>query len=275
MNLTERQDTEWLDSLQERKKEELRHGDFWRDPILVGDGSSEVIEKSRGNVKWYSTVKMSREYLNNWIAENGKDKIFLDYACGIGKQTIEAAKGGAELAIGIDLSSVSLQHARQMAVMEGVESNTIFIQADCENTGLPDNCIDTLLCSGVLHHFDLKYAFPEMSRILKPGGKCLVLEAWKYNPLIRLYRCLTPRYRTHWESAHIIGFKEIKLASNFFDVENIRYWHFFGLFTVLFRRHSFFHPLLAIANFLDRGFLKYFPFSLLAWQVTFELRKKQ
>ena len=53
--------------------------------------------------------------MNKWIKYEAKDRIFRDYYCGDGKQTIEAAKAGAKLAIGIDLSSKSIKNARQNA----------------------------------------------------------------------------------------------------------------------------------------------------------------
>ena len=37
-------------------------------------------------------------------------------------------------------------------------------QGDCENTGLPNTCVDVILCCGMLHHLDLSYAFPEIRR---------------------------------------------------------------------------------------------------------------
>ncbi|MFC1672285.1 class I SAM-dependent methyltransferase [Planctomycetota bacterium] len=273
--LSEKGKGEWVRSLPERKKTELEHGDHWRDPVVIGDSSPEALEKTRGNIKWYATVRTSREYRKNWIAEHAKGKIFLDYACGIGEQTIEAAKAGSALAIGIDLSTVSLERARNDAGAAGVETRSFFLQADCENTGLPDNSVDTILCSGMLHHLDLTSAFPEMKRILKPGGKCLAIEALKYNPIIQVYRALTPAYRTKWEAAHIIGLKEISLAREFFNVTDVKYWHFFSLFATPFRRTPIFDTLLCIANWLDRCFLRVFPFSLLAWQVTFEMSKRE
>ena len=264
---------EWTESLSARKKTELAHGDYWRAPELISDGSRETLEKGRGNVKWYASVQASRNYLSQWITEQAKENIFLDYACGIGLQTVAAAKAGAALAIGIDLSPVSLERARKQATAVGVEANTFFLQADCENTQFPDNSVDTILCSGMLHHLNLRYALPEMRRILKPRGKCLAIEALKYNPANRLYRALTPKYRTNWEAEHIIGLKEINFARNFFDVENIRYWHFFSLFTTPFRRRPLFDTLIRVTNTFDSLFLRIFPFSLLAWQITFEMYK--
>ena len=78
--------------------------------------------------------------------------VFLDYACGNGSNAIAAAKAGAKLSIGLDISDVSVQNCRRFATDAGVTSNSYFIQADAENTKLPDNSVDVIICSGMLHH---------------------------------------------------------------------------------------------------------------------------
>ena len=93
---------------------------------------------------------------------------------------------------------------------------------------LQDNSIDALVCCGMLHHLDLSFAFPELRRILKPGGKTLAIEALDYNPVIKFYRYLTPDMRTEWEKAHILSLKDVRFASRFFKVNRKDYWHVVG-----------------------------------------------
>ena len=117
---------------------------------------------------------------------------------------IKAAKNGAKISLGLDISNVSIQNARKHAFEKNIK-NVEFFQADAEDTKLPDNSIDTIICSGMLHHLDLSFAFPELRRILKPGGKILALEALDYNPLIKIYRIMTPDMR------HITAYIGVKL----------------------------------------------------------------
>ena len=143
----------------------------------------------------------------------------------------------------------------------------MFFQSDCENTMLPNDSIDTLICSGMLHHLDLTKAFPEMLRILKPGGKVLAIEALDYNPVIKLYRMLTPDMRTEWEKAHILSLKDIKFAKNFFEIGDVRYWHVTSYIA------GKFPSLLKLLNMLDSLLTKIPLVKLMAWIFTFELIK--
>lgn len=202
--------------------------------------------------------------MQNWIQLESKDKIFLDYACGNGGNALVAAKSGATLSLGFDISGVSVANARNFAAEEGL-NNIVFFQADAENTKLPDNSIDAIICSGMLHHLDLSYAFPELRRILKPGGKILAVEALDYNPAIKLYRALTPDMRTEWEKAHILNLTDVEFASRFFTVTSIRYWHVCGYLGTKIP------SLFPILDALDKLLEKIPLIQRMAWIFTFEL----
>jgi len=75
------------------------------------------------------------------------------------------------------------------------------------------------MCAGMLHHVELSYAFPELRRVLKPGGRILAAEALNYNPAIKLYRNLTPSLRTAWEKDHILSLKDVRFAQRFFQLQ--------------------------------------------------------
>ncbi len=258
---------EWLEGLDKRKRKELEFHDTSRDITQRDSLDKDTYEKLYGNEKYYQAVGQSNAYTDNWIRENVKNKIFLDYACGNGGNAIKAAKYGATLAIGLDISRVSVENAKREAKKQTVDKNTRFIQADAENTMLPDNSMDVIICSGMLHHLDLSYAFPELRRILKPGGGILAVEALNINPAIKLYRNLTPQMRTDWEKAHILGLQDIQFAKRFFKVREIRYWH---ILSILAPYMMFALPTL---NWIDK-FLTRIPIvKLMAWIFTFELIK--
>lgn len=263
-------DNEWKSDLSERKRKELEFHDRARDKSKIEKTmSSSTYDQFYGNKKYYTVTKRSDRFVTDWIVCESKDKIFLDYACGNGGAAIFAAQNGAALSLGFDISSVSLENARDAAVAAGLNDNVHFFQADAENTKLPDNSIDTIVCSGMLHHLDLSYVFPELGRILKPGGKVLAVEALDYNPAIKLYRFLTPKMRTDWEKAHILNLSDVKFASLFFDVKDIRYWHVVGYaagkFPSLFPLLDRFDLVLEKIPYVQR----------MAWIFTFILEKRR
>jgi SAM-dependent methyltransferase len=269
-----RRDEDWRSHLSPRKAAELEFHDVVRDAVVTSRLSTEEYNELHGNKKYYSTAGLSADYVANWIRTQAKGRVFLDYACGNGGFTLMAAEAGAKAAIGLDISAVSVDLARSKAEAAGLKGNSYFIQGDCEATGLPDNSVDVILCSGMLHHLDLSYAFPEIRRILKPGGVCLASEALDYNPAIKLYRKLTPTLRTEWEKEHILSLKDLAFARRFFQVRNVHYWHLCSIFLTPLRRAPFFGAALKAANAIDGVVLRIPPISYLAWQFTFELVKR-
>ncbi|MCB1537949.1 MAG: methyltransferase domain-containing protein [Rhodospirillales bacterium] len=263
-------DQQWQATLSERKKKELEFHDSHRDRAANAPAAAEgdTYEKFYGNKKYYTATDRSRQYVENWIKQNAPGAVFLDYACGDGMNAISAAKAGAKMAVGIDISPISVENARKDAQASGVSATTRFVQADCENTLLPDNSVDVVICSGMLHHLDLSYAFPELRRIMKPGAKLLAVEALDYNPMIKLYRMMTPQMRTEWEKAHILSHKDLRFARRFFEVGQVKYWHILGIATPHLPR-----PLAALAHSLDKLLEKTPLMQMMAWIFTFELTK--
>lgn len=264
---------QWYAGLSQRKIEELHFHNRDRDKKLTESLPKDTFEVLHGNKKYYSTVEKSTTYVENWLKTNVKDKTFLDYACGNGGNAIRAAKFGAKLSIGLDISDVSIKNARHEAEKLDLTQKTYFIQGDCENTGLPDDSVDTILCSGMLHHLDLNHAFPELKRILKPGGKILCVEALDYNPVIKLYRNRTPSMRTDWEKNHILSLKDLRFAKKFFTVEDINYWHFTSVAAAFIKNESLKETMLKFFNGVDSVLSKIPLINLMAWQFTFVLKK--
>lgn len=267
-------DAEWIGDLDERKVKELQFHDRDRDRAEVAKLDAKSRRQLHGNKKFYSVVNTSRAYVDDWIAAHSPGHVVLDYACGNGGSAIHAAVSGASLAVGLDISRVSVENAMRDAALAGVAKNTFFVQGDCENTRLPSNSIDVIICSGMLHHLDLTYAFPELRRILKPGGVILAVEALNINPAVKLYRRLTPSMRTEWEREHILSHRHLRLAEWFFDVRNVRYWHLFVIPAALVQNTPFFAPMVLLGNALDTIAMRIPLLNQLAWQFTFEMYKR-
>lgn len=259
---------EWLSSLTDRKRAELSFHDSKRDRQSERNVDSDTYERFYGNRKYYKATQKSNDYLRQWVDREVPGRVFLDFACGNGGQAIKAAEAGAALSLGFDISPVSVANAKRDAAAAGVADRARFFQADAENTLLPSASVDRVLCAGMLHHLDLSYAFPELRRILVPGGRVFALEALDYNPAIKIYRHLTPHMRTEWEKAHILGLRDLRFARRFFDVENIRYWH---ITSILAPHVPWAEPAL---QSIDEVLTHVPGVQLMAWMFSFELVKR-
>ena len=260
---------DWLRKLDARKQEEADFHDADR-----SDHKDEHVD-STSNRRFYEAATVVGKHVDAWFDRQSSGKDFLDYACGNGHFAIRAAKAGASCAVGIDISPISVRNAAENAGREGVSANTRFLQRDCESTGFPDASFDAILCSGMLHHLDLTKAFPELSRILKPGGRILCVEALAHNPFIQLYRERTPELRTAWEKDHILGRKELKLAERWFRVENVRFHLMAAPLATFLPRGPVRSAGLTVTHALDQVLTRIPLFRWWAWQFTFELVRPQ
>lgn len=96
----------------------------------------------------------------------------LDVACGTGLVAAAAAKilGSAEAITCVDPSDGMLEVAKTKLAAR-------FIKSRAEEMPLPDNAYDFLTLGYALRHFtELDLAFKEFYRVLKPGGKILIME---------------------------------------------------------------------------------------------------
>ena len=256
----------WVETLEPRKQEEANFHDADR------EGHQNETDRESGNRHWYAATLPIVDYMESRIAANAKGKTVLDYACGSGGMTQRFAKHGASIALGIDISETSVRNAAENAERQGV-THTRFLQRDCESTGLPDNTFDTILCSGMLHHLDLTRAYPELHRILKPGGRVLCFEALNYNPLIKLYRKLTPQYRTAWEAKHILSMKEVRYARQWFKVENVKFFFMASPLATLLPKGAVRDTGITIGHAVDALLTRVPLLRFWSWQFAFELVK--
>ena len=99
----------------------------------------------------------------------------VDIGCGEGYLTLEAARW-ARRVIAVDRSAAVLARARQLAERRKV-GNVTWKRGEIERVPLPDASVDVALLSQTLHHApDPGRAIGEAARVLRPGGRVLILE---------------------------------------------------------------------------------------------------
>lgn len=112
----------------------------------------------------------------------------VDVGCGEGYLTLEAARW-ARRVTGVDRSAAVLARARALATRRRA-ANITWKRGDLEKLPLPAASADVVLLSQALHHAaDPARALSEAHRVLRPGGRVLVLdlraheEAWVHQTL--------------------------------------------------------------------------------------------
>jgi SAM-dependent methyltransferase len=172
-------------------------------------------------------------------------------------------------ASGIDISDVAVQQANTEAQRRGM-SNVQFRAGDAESTGMPDASVDLVYGSGIVHHLDTERCAVEVARILRPGGTAVFWEPLGGNPLIGLYRALTPKVRT--EDEHPLVQQDIKILSQSFDVDA----SYYGLttLTVVPLRNTPLNRLRGVAEKLDELAFRIPSFNRMAWFAVIVLKRR-
>jgi SAM-dependent methyltransferase len=124
-----------------------------------------------------------------------------DLGCGEGYLTIEAARFAARV-IAVDRSETVLARAKESADRRRL-TNITWKHGEIEKLPLPDASVDVALLSQALHHAaDPAKALAEAARIVRPGGRVLVLDLRRHDePWVR------ERLGDKW-----LGFEDAELA---------------------------------------------------------------
>ena len=119
---------------------------------------------------------------------------FLDIATGtadVALEIIRKVPKGAVQVVGMDFSEKMLELAQQKIDRQDKAHSIQLKSGSAENLPFEDNSFDgTTTAFGVRNFSDVRQALSEMHRVIKPGGRCVILEfALPRNPVFKaLYR---------------------------------------------------------------------------------------
>jgi len=227
--------------------------------------------KSKGRFEniFYKALYSMYEDFNAYTSQKSKNKIVLDYGCGIGSVTQKIATLKPSKLFGIDISEVSISKAIENAKNLNLQIN--YSVDNCEETKFKAETFDLVFGSGILHHLDLEKSVVEINRILKKEGEMVFLEPLGANPLINFYRKLTPKSRS--EDEHPFLKKDFNFINSLFKQVTVKYYGFFTLIFFLFYKNPQKSSVFKIISKLDYYFFKIKYFKSLAWSVMIVAKK--
>ncbi|MGC2330788.1 MAG: class I SAM-dependent methyltransferase [Candidatus Acidiferrales bacterium] len=136
--------------------------------------------------KWYAKTtrsamddfKVLAKRMSEGLTEGSS---VLEVAPGPGYFAIELAKLGNYKITGLDISKTFVDIASKNARAEGVEVN--FRHGNASSMPFEDNTFDRIVCRAAFKNFaDPVGALKEMRRVLRPGGKALIIDLRKDTP---------------------------------------------------------------------------------------------
>ena len=161
---------------------------YWNDrPCNIRHSRKEV-----GTDEYFREVEWRKYFVEPHIPEfaefeKWRGKKVLEIGCGIGTDTINFARHGAQVTA-VDLSDASLAVARKRAEVFGLEDRIRFIQADAEHLSdyVPVEPYDLIYSFGVIHHTPHpERVTDQLQRYFKSGTtvKLMVYHRWSWKVL--------------------------------------------------------------------------------------------
>jgi ubiquinone/menaquinone biosynthesis C-methylase UbiE len=135
------------------------HAEFWS---RVAERYDRVVDLQIGG----TTRRMIRER----VAREDPMGRTAEFGCGTGFYT-EVLAQKAETLLATDIAPGMLGLARQRVKA----TNVTFQVDDCQGSSLPDGGLDTTFLSLVIHFTEPPRTVAEMHRILRPGGKLIIV----------------------------------------------------------------------------------------------------
>jgi demethylmenaquinone methyltransferase/2-methoxy-6-polyprenyl-1,4-benzoquinol methylase len=127
------------------------------------------------------SLGMHRLWKKFMITQSGvrTGQTVLDIAGGTGDLTRLFAKqvGATGSVVLADINAQMLQQGRDRLLDQGITGNVSYVQADAENLPFPSDYFDYIsIAFGLRNVTDKTAALKSMYRVLKPGGRVLILE---------------------------------------------------------------------------------------------------
>ena len=181
--------------------------------------------------KYYWAIQPYKDGFDQRISQAIADRDGLEIGCSSGGMMRKFAASAGSI-YGIDISDVAVGNANPGFERNGI-GNCAALVGDAQNLPFESARFDVVFGFGILHHLNFELALREIHRVLRPNGLAFFTEPMGTNPLINLYRRLTPAARTKDELPLSAG--DLYLLHDLFAVEFLQ---FYGGVCLIYPAHS-------------------------------------
>lgn len=221
----------------------------------------------------YFTTTLSDRMLAEIRCRSCRTLLF--YGCGQESGWLKEVKRDDLKVAAFDISLESTRAIARAIRQKGYDHATAF-QMDAEYLAFSDHSFDIICGKSILHHLELPASLKEIRRVLKPGGIAIFSEPLGFNPILNIFRNLTPSSRTDFE--HPFNKKDLAdIASAFADWEIQPYFLISMLLLPIsvLLPHFLMRPIFKAMLAFDARLFRLFPaFGRHAWSCLVMLRAK-
>lgn len=143
-----------------------------------------------------------------------RGKRILDVGCGVGENAVFHACKGWDNVSAIDISSDSIEVAKQLAEKFRVQDKIQFQVGSSNSLPYPDNYFDIVYSHGLLSFVNKSKTIMEMRRVVKKNGLVIICDTLRAGSVINGIRSLNSKFR----KKNIGNYKDIL---NDKDIDNI------------------------------------------------------
>jgi demethylmenaquinone methyltransferase / 2-methoxy-6-polyprenyl-1,4-benzoquinol methylase len=160
--------------------------------IMVVPYKEEQSGKKEQVAKMFNSISGRYDFLNHFLSlgidiawrkkairllKNDNPKLILDVATGTGDFAVEALRLNPEKVIGVDISEGMLEVGRKKMIERKLDNRIELLSGDSENLPFEENKFDAVIVAfGVRNFENLELGLKEMLRVLRPGGRVVILE---------------------------------------------------------------------------------------------------
>lgn len=188
---------------------------------------SDSSERDKVVGRFYKTTQSVSHKYHSLIIECANKAKVIEYGCGMGSSAFLLSQNGAKLVIGIDISPVAIDIAKNELNNVELPGDVEFQVMNAEDLQFEPSSVDLICGTGILHHLDIKVAMGSIAKVLKADGSAIFMEPLGHSPFINLFRRLTPQART--EDEHPLLENDLEMIKSYFSHTELNYYYLTSL----------------------------------------------